>query len=333
MPFSGVCRLENTVFEGLNNAYVFGADSDAPTLVDTGIPTPETREQLSAGLTDLGLGFADIDRVLLTHWHEDHAGLAGAIQAAGGATVRAHAADAPIIARDSEAWNEMLDRQRALLDEWEMPAGPQAELLAILERNSELPEEPPEVEPFAEGERFQTPEGVLEALHLPGHAAGLAGFVFDGEDGPELLSGDALLPHYTPNVGGADVRVERPLAQYLSTLERIIEGEFARAWPGHRDPIVDPAGRARDIIIHHRERTENVVAVLSEHGPADAWTVSAHLFGDLSAIHILHGPGEAYAHLDHLADHAVVERTDAGYRLVDTDPDLDELFPTVETRE
>jgi glyoxylase-like metal-dependent hydrolase (beta-lactamase superfamily II) len=323
-------RLENTVFEGLNNAYVFGVDADVTTLVDTGIATPATCEQLAEGLSDLGLEFADIDEILLTHWHEDHAGLAGAIQDAGDATVRAHTADAPIIAREPEAWEGMLERQRALLSEWGTPAGPREELLGVLDENSSVSAASPTVEPFTDGERFRTAAGPLEARHLPGHAAGLTGFVFEDSEGPVLLSGDALLPHYTPNVGGADVRVERPLAQYLRTLERIIEGGFVQALPGHRNPIEDPSGRAREIIVHHRERTENVVGVLRDHGPADAWTVSAHLFGDLSDIHILHGPGEAYAHLDHLVAHDVVERTDAGYRLLDADADLDELFPTIE---
>ena len=320
-------RLENTVFEGLNNAYVFGADSDAPTLVDTGVATPETREQLEHGLADCDVDIRDIDQILLTHWHGDHAGLAGALQDASGATVRAHEADAPLIAREDGAWEAMDERQRELLGEWGMPAEPRAELLDFLEESTHGT--PPTVESFEGGERFDTPEGDLEALHLPGHAAGLTGFVFEGGDGRELLSGDALLPHYTPNVGGADVRVERPLAKYLDTLERIVDAGFDRAWPGHRDPIDDPVGRARDIVVHHRERTANVLDVLREEGSATAWTVSAHLFGDLSAIHILHGPGEAYAHLEHLTAHGVAERTDTEYRLLDSDPDLDELFPAV----
>jgi glyoxylase-like metal-dependent hydrolase (beta-lactamase superfamily II) len=320
-------RLENTVFEGLNNAYIFGADSDTPTLVDTGVATPATREQLEDGLGDCGVAVADIEQILLTHWHGDHAGLAGELQRESGATVRAHAADAPLIAREDGVWESMNERQRELLDEWGMPAEPRAELLAYLDGQTQGT--PPTVEPFADGERFDTPEGALEALHLPGHAAGLAGYVLNGTDGRELLSGDALLPHYTPNVGGADVRVERPLAKYLGTLERIVDAGFARAWPGHRDPIDDPADRACDIIAHHRERTANVLDALRKHGPATPWTVSAHLFGDLSSIHILHGPGEAYAHLAHLASHGVVERTEEGYRLLDSDPDLDELFPAV----
>ncbi|WP_049898230.1 MBL fold metallo-hydrolase [Halococcus agarilyticus] len=325
-------RLGNAVFEGLNNAYVFGADPEAETtVIDTGVATPDVREQLEEGLADCGLDFADVDEVLLTHWHEDHVGLAGAIQAAGDATVRVHADDAPLVERDPDAWTTMNERQRALLDEWGVPDEPREELLDFLDSHDELTGPEPTVEPFADGDRFSTPEGDLEALHLPGHAAGLSGFVVDGEDGRALFSGDALLPHYTPNVGGADVRVEAPLARYLETLERIVDGGFDRAHPGHRDPIDDPAGRAKEIAAHHRERTGRVVDVLSEVGPADAWTVSAELFGDLSSIHILHGPGEAYAHLDHLAAGGVVERTEKEYRLAETDPALDELFPAIAT--
>ncbi|EMA41248.1 MBL fold metallo-hydrolase [Halococcus hamelinensis] len=321
-------QLGNAVFEGLNDVYVFGADADTTTLVDTGTAASETREALSTGLADLGVELADIDQILLTHWHEDHAGFASEIQDESDAVVRVHTADAPLVAGDTDAWEAMEGRQRALLDEWGVPEEPREELLGFLDGYDGLSGRA-RVESFEGGERFSTPEGDLEALHLPGHAAGLSGFVFEGADGRELLSGDALLPHYTPNVGGADVRVERPLAKYLDTLVRIIDGEFVRAWPGHRDVIEDPAGRARDIAAHHRERTENVLDVLREDGPADAWTVSSHLFGELSHIHILHGPGEAYAHLDHLSAHDVVESTDDGYRLVESDPDLDELFPDI----
>lgn len=62
----------------------------------------------------------------------------------------------------------------------------------------------------------------------------------------------------------------------------------------------------------------------------DAWTVSAHLFGDLDGIHVLHGPGEAYAHLEHLRDAGAVVITDRKYELVRDVHALDVLFPTVD---
>ncbi|MXR22160.1 MBL fold metallo-hydrolase, partial [Halobacterium sp. PCN9] len=64
---------------------------------------------------------------------------------------------------------------------------------------------------------------------------------------------------------------------------------------------------------HHDERTERVLAAVDELAPATPWEVSAELFGDLSRIHVLHGPGEAYAHLDHLVHEGVLAETSDGY--------------------
>lgn len=309
-------RLSNTVFEGQNNVYLLGAETDSDvTLVDTGVATPETREELRTGLAEHGLTFSDVDRIFLTHWHYDHAALAGEIQQVSGATVYVHEADAAIVEQDEDALAAMEARQRGLFDEWGMPAAKQEELLEFFEYHAEIRGEPATVETFTDGDRFDVGAVELEVVHAPGHTAGLSGFAFDGESGREIFIGDAVLPKYTPNVGGADVRVDDPLAEYLATLNRLIDGGFTRAWPGHRDEIDEFAERARTIVDHHRERTRRVLDVVRRQEPVDTWTVSAELFGSLESIHILHGPGEAHAHLDHLAREGIVESTPEGYVL------------------
>src|SRR5438105_434174 len=63
---------------------------DPLTLVDTG---PKTDEALAAVRDQLGkLGFStkDIKRIILTHTHEDHCGLAGILQRESGARVYVH---------------------------------------------------------------------------------------------------------------------------------------------------------------------------------------------------------------------------------------------------
>ncbi|MGZ0745960.1 MBL fold metallo-hydrolase [Haloparvum sp. AD34] len=345
-------RLGNDVFEGQNNAYLL--DGETTALIDTGVAMPGVRATLAGGLADAGLDVADLDEIYLTHWHPDHAGLAGDLQADSGADVYVHEADAPLVSGEEPLFFEDEAAQERVFDDWGMPADAREELRNFAGGDDHgLTGRMPDVIPFSDGERFEVNGVGLEAVHLPGHSAGLTAFAFDAssmaasleaasgnseaealldDGGMQAFVGDAILPKYTPNVGGADVRVDDPLEKYAESLVRIVERDWERAHPGHRDAIDHPSRRAAVILEHHRERTERVVDVLAEHGPADAWTVSAHLFGDLHTIHILHGPGEAYAHLDHLEDAGVVARDGIEYELVEPAAavDVDALFP--ETR-
>jgi len=315
--------LDNEEFEGNNRAYLLEAAGETA-LIDTGVATPGVREQLDDGLAERGHSFESVDTVILTHWHADHAGLAGTIQDAGGARVVVHGADAQMVRRDADARAALRERHERTFEEWGMPSEKREGLREILESDA-LVDPPETVETIEDGDEITVGDRTLRALHAPGHTAGLTCFEFEAADGREAFVGDAILPEYTPNVGGADLRVDRPLEQYLSSLRGIADREYERAWPGHRDVIEAPTERANTIMEHHRERTERVVEVLDAHGPADAWTVSARLFGELEGIHVLHGPGEAYAHLDHLRRHGVVERVDDRYRLVDESPSVDAI--------
>jgi len=307
--------LSNRSFEGNNNAYLF-ADGPETVLVDTGDRLPGTREQLEAALECHGTAVSDVDRVFLTHWHGDHRGLAGAIQQESGAAVHVHGADAPLVAGDPDAWERMSDRQETYFEQWGMPEHKREVLREILDGVA-WREDPPEVTTIEGGETFSVNGRMLTAVHAPGHSAGLCMFEVDTDGEDAVLTGDALLPKYTPNVGGADIRVERPLEQYLETLRAIVDADYDRAWPGHREPIEDPTARAEFIVEHHEERAWRVLDALRRLGPADAWTVSDDLFGDLEAIHILHGPGEAYAHLSHLERGGTVRREGTEYRLAE----------------
>ncbi|MFB6154212.1 MAG: MBL fold metallo-hydrolase [Halodesulfurarchaeum sp.] len=311
-------QLSNTEFEGRNSVYLLGADGDgATTLVDTGVATGRIRTELESALESHDVEFVDIDNVLVTHFHYDHSGLAGAIQEAGAADVYVHEADAPLVRQDPAAIEDLEQRQEAALTEWGLPERKRAELLSFLERHEGLRGRPVDVTEVRNGDRIDVGEYEIEVLHLPGHAAGLAAYTFERAGETEAFVGDAVLPKYTPNVGGADVRVERPLASYLESLQRVIDADLSRAWPGHRGPLIDPSGRAAEIRSHHAERTARVMRVLEADSPLTAWEVSDALFGHLENIHILHGPGEASAHLDHLVHAGVVERTGEGYRPVD----------------
>ncbi|MWV65720.1 MBL fold metallo-hydrolase [Halorubrum sp. JWXQ-INN 858] len=346
-------QLGNTVFEGKNDVYLL--DGETTALVDTGVATPDVRAELDAGLAAYGIAPADVDAIVLTHWHPDHAGLAGELQAESGADVLVHEADAPLVDGSGTQFMDDPAAQRETFERWGFPEDARERLTAFFDGVSAgLRGRDADVTTFSDGDRVLVGGVELEAVHLPGHTAGLTAFAFDPREVPdhepvagpdaaapeEAFTGDAVLPRYTPNVGGADVRVAHPLAAYAESLARVVDRDWDAAHPGHRDRIDDPSHRAAEILDHHRHRTGRVVDTLAAGGPLTAWEVSAELFGELSGIHVLHGPGEAFAHLDHLASAGVVEREGIAYRLVepvdrsasDAAPgagiDLDELFPT-----
>jgi len=253
-------QLENTEFEGANAVYLLGADEAGPTtLIDSATAQPDVQRGLADGLADVGVSVTDVDQVLLTHFHGDHAGAAGAIQAATDAVVRVHEADAPLVAREETPLERLEARHEELFTQWGMPDDAQAELRRVLDDDRLWSSTDAVVEPFTDVDRFAVGEREIEVSHLPGHTLGQSGFVLDDGDERALFSGDALLPKYTPNVGGADVRDEDALAAYLDSLVRIVEGDFDIAYPGHRTPIHTPGRRAKHILEHHRTRTERVV--------------------------------------------------------------------------
>ena len=305
-------RLDNAVFEGDNVVYLLDPRDGPTTLIDAGVPTEPVREDLRSGLADAGVAIDDLDRILLTHWHWDHSGLAGELQADSGADVFVHEADAPLVdGSGREAYQEL---QAEVFERWGIPDEPLAELTDFLGGHDSMAGDPANVTTFTHGERFELgaesesdgDANALRAIHLPGHAAGLTAFTFERR--AEAFVGDVILPKYTPNVGGADPRVDRPLATYRSSLRWLAATDLDRAFPGHRDPIENPAARAEEILTHHDDRTERTLAAVDALGPATPWEIAAKLFGDLANIHIMHGPGEAWAHLEALVEEGEVER-------------------------
>ena len=131
---------------------------------------------------------------------------------------------------------------------------------------------------------------------LPGHADGHIGFLREGV----LITGDHLLPDITPAVGVYPESRPDPLGTYLASLERTIELAPRLALPAHGEPIDDPAGRAREIVVHHHERLEETRGALVPE-PRTGYEVSLRLFpGALAASQRRFAVAETLAHLDRL---------------------------------
>lgn len=136
-------------------AYLY-RDADGFTLIDSGIAGDV--DTVREAVKEAGGGLSDIKQIVLTHYHEDHAGNAGPLQRVSDATTMAHAADAEVVRGNAEQEPPVLSEQEKVLH---------AEL------SQDMPEAPPaEVHrELADGDEIKIGGGA-QVIHVPGHTPG-----------------------------------------------------------------------------------------------------------------------------------------------------------------
>ena len=305
-------RLEiPTPFDvGRVNCYVF--EHGGLTLLDPGPATEEAYTELSTGLAALGYEIVDVERVLISHPHMDHFGLANRI---------AREADARVVAHDDAA-NRLADplglfrREQALFGPYLRSMGLPEQyvdtVVGIPEQYTEFGE-PVEIDRgLVEGETVDA--GVtLEALATPGHAPASLCFIASNED--VVFTGDHVLAGISPNplltvAPGTDDRRTRSLPDYIASLRKLAALDVSRGYGGHRGPIPDLGARITEIDDHHQERKERIAGLLDDDGPTSAYRVMGELFPDLPATEMFPGMSEVIGHLDLLEDEGRVDITE-----------------------
>ncbi len=247
-------------------------------LVDTGMAG--TAAQLREALEDEGVRSP---RVLITHGHIDHWGAAAEIAD----TVLAHDGVRPSLAYASG--NRMPSPQN-----WPPGLPGPEEMERAFGRFRSLVSGVPEVEPIADGDRIAEWEVVWTPGHDPGHVC-----LYRAQDGV-LVTGDLLLPGYTPNIQPPMEGEGDAVAQFLSSLRRVAELRIGLVLPAHGEPYADARGRARELIEHHERRLAELTGRLDADGAAVP-ELTEVLFDELSASEDrMLGSLETIAHLEHL---------------------------------
>jgi glyoxylase-like metal-dependent hydrolase (beta-lactamase superfamily II) len=268
------------------HAYVLPADGGGTILVDTGLGLPGARERWEGVLARVGRP----ERIVVTHFHPDHVGSAAIVAELAEARVSQGVLDYEYCRR---AWTpEAAERSEQHLVEHGTPPEEAATVRAQQEQLTASVHYAPDPDPLEPGDEI----GGWEVLHLPGHADGHLALLRDGV----LIAGDALLGGITPNVGLWPASAPDPLSDYLRSLARIAELDPQLALPGHGERILDPAGRAREIVEHHDDRLQRTLAELGSE-PRSGYNISRALFPDALAPSLRRfAVAETLAHLEHL---------------------------------
>ncbi len=164
------------------------------------------------------------------------------------------------------------------------------------------------------GELLPLTERRVRAVWTPGHTPGHLCLHDETED--VLLTGDHVLPRISPNIAVQPNSVNGPLADYLSSLAATAAYDSAEALPAHEYRFSGIAERTADLQRHHRERCQEVIAVLTEAGPSTAWQVTERLswsrgWAAVTGMMRRAALAETVAHLDYLIDrHQVIDKAD-----------------------
>jgi glyoxylase-like metal-dependent hydrolase (beta-lactamase superfamily II) len=328
--------------------YVF-EEADGVTLFDAGYGTNEATAAMTAELAERGYQPSDIKRLIISHAHPDHLGMAG--------WVKEQSPDSELVMLERE-WEWI--RQRWMdFQHWEdasntwlvrhgvsaaeVEAADRAGAIGLggalsspsgfrkfvgqtlgrikngnpdrnWRRNFRMDVNPDRV--LQDGETIEFGDWVLQAVWTPGHTPGHL-CVYEPNH-RLMLTGDHVLPRITPNVSMHidDEETERsPLAEYLSSLKKTAEFETDCGLPAHEWNIEDLPARCRALIAHHDERLAEVLHGIGD-GAATASEVSGRVhwntrpFEEFSIWQKRSALGETLAHLEVLRADGRVRRFD-----------------------
>jgi glyoxylase-like metal-dependent hydrolase (beta-lactamase superfamily II) len=234
------------------------------TLIDTCLKAPGTLEYVSTALRNTGLNIVDVERIIITHGHMDHFGLASLIRKAAGHPVECfiHVQDQWQISSENfgkEMWSEEANALMAMAG---MPLEEKDRVRKRFASFRELGDPLDDVSVFEDGTEFEGEGYHLKVVHTPGHTPGSCCIYESGQK--ILFSGDTLIKHITPNPLMVIKRTElldpgyKSLQAYSRSLDRLAEMDINYVLTGHGEYIRDVPGLISTYKRHHRERMELV---------------------------------------------------------------------------
>ena len=315
---------EGFSYTGPTWAYLF--ENEGLTLIDTGVTGSFPR--LAEGMACAGYQAKDIERVIITHGHEDHDGAVAQLVEETNAELWAH---------DIYAHLQPYDPRDL---EWHAPSPLQREMRRIVEAEDAMRVLAPEREGYLHGRRTvevkhrikaEEQVGALTFMHSPGHSPDEICVTM----GDVVFTGDHVLPEITPHPTAktnytAEVKSHLPteyheeeglygLGIFLRSLQKVADlGPSISVLPAHRlynrnrYNFVN-ATRGTELIQHHAERLASTVSRVANR-PVGLEQLTRAIFDrtKLAGGNLRAALSEMVAHVELLEDTGDLKVSDGG---------------------
>jgi len=283
-------------------------DGSGWTIVDTGYSMPRTKELWERVFAERLRGLP-VTRVIVTHYHPDHIGLADWLTRRWQIPLwitEKEWLSARVMSRAAEDFGPVRRAfaRRAGLDEAE------SELFGEREDSYRrgVPAVPPSFRRIADGMAVEIGGREWRVIVGEGHAPELA-CLYCAQTGV-LISGDQVLPRISPNISvHAHEPDGDPLARYLASLAKLRDAvpQETLVLPSHNLPFFGLHARIDSLAAHHRARCDEVIAAC--HVAKTGLDLVKVLFRRALDRHQMgFALGEALAHLNFLVHQGVLDR-------------------------
>jgi len=287
------------------NSYVIKAEPRS-LIIDTGLNHERCLNAMHEGLAKINLDLKKTD-IFITHLHADHFGLVGKL-ADHTTRVFFNRPDAEII----ENWQGFEPMIR-----YAVKNGLSDETLRLALSNHPgrkfASDWRPPLRMLYDGHHLEVGRYRFTCVHTPGHTRGHMCLYEPRQK--FLIAGDHLLNDITPNIQCWS-EDDNPLKNYLDSLDRVRGLDVAWVLPGHRRLFQNYRERIDELKVHHARRLEEVLDILTEQSPLNAFQIASQMTWDIKAetwdafppAQMWFATGEALSHIRYLENKGLIQR-------------------------
>jgi glyoxylase-like metal-dependent hydrolase (beta-lactamase superfamily II) len=287
-------------------------------LVDCGWNTDAAYAALEEGMKEHGSHPSEITKLVITHVHPDHYGMAGRLKQISSCELIIHEQDAEVIKSRYFAPKALTDQMANFMalngvppmDTSQMARGSMGML-------GNVSPAPPDTQVHG-GEVIRAGDLEFEVIWTPGHSPGHI-CLFE-PNRKVLLTGDHILPTITPNVSIHAQTHGSPLGDYMRSMRSLIELDVEYVLPAHEFDTKELKKRIIEIEEHHEMRLNEMMSCV-DRGGSTAWEVADRvrwatgMMKDFEPFMQRAAVGETIAHLEFLFEQGRLSKVRRGEQL------------------